>query len=104
MMRGLFAEDYARQLEWVAEASVPGRYSPPETLKARSTFWSADDVDIPPSMSVAVPTPRFAREANEANEANEADGPRASRKRPWVWMAMAVVIVGLAVAGVLALR
>jgi serine/threonine protein kinase len=89
-MRELFAEDRKRQLEWVSEASVPGRRDPPPMLNAPSKFWSAHDVDISPSISIAVPTPHLARAPV---------GPRASgtRRKRWTWMAIALAVVGVGV-------
>jgi serine/threonine protein kinase len=43
VMRELFAEDRARQVAWVAEASQPGATRQLEPLRRPSTFWSADD-------------------------------------------------------------
>jgi serine/threonine-protein kinase len=96
MMQGLFAEHRARELEWVSEASFPGqrRLAPP--LRAPSRFWSTDDVDIPPSRSLAV----------RSLLASEHVAPTTGAARPkrWIWTAIALAIVGLAIVAVLSVR
>jgi serine/threonine protein kinase len=66
VMRELFAEDRARQVAWVAEASAPeSSTSLIEPLKPPSTFWVRDDATLasarapsnPPPALPSAPTP-----------------------------------------------
>jgi eukaryotic-like serine/threonine-protein kinase len=67
VMRELFAEDHARQVSWVAEASgptPPGRLGEP--LKPPSTFWEPQQVAaIPPARPLAASSPNTGVESRE---------------------------------------
>jgi serine/threonine protein kinase len=90
VMRELFAEDQARQVSWVAEASGPepaGRIGPP--LKSPSTFWAGEDGPaLVPPRPLAPSTPNAAFESLRPPRAR---APR--RKLQYAAMAMAVALL-----------
>jgi serine/threonine-protein kinase len=92
VMRELFAEDRARQLAWIAEASAAGGPRMLAPLKSRSTFWAAGE-DPPPSVAsspAAPPPPGLApRAVSPTSSGNEQD----STARRLVPIVLAILIV-----------
>jgi serine/threonine protein kinase len=90
VMRELFAEDQARQVSWVAEASGPepaGRIGPP--LKSPSTFWAGEDAPaLVPPRPLAPSTPNAAFESLRPPRA-----PAPRRKLQYAAIAMAVALL-----------
>jgi len=92
VMRELFAEDQARQISWVAEASgpEPTRGTAPP-LKSPSTFWFAEDAPaIVPARPLAPSTPT---EAFESSSPPLVRGPSRNRKLQYAAIAVAVLAI-----------
>ena len=83
VMRELFADERARQLAWIAEASAPGGRRVAQPLKSRSTFWTGED--IPPSdgrsRPLSGPRPRGSPPEHPARRSLDDPPPRPDRAR-----------------------
>jgi serine/threonine protein kinase len=100
VMRELFAEDRARQLAWIGEASLPGprRDTPP--LKPRSTFYGEDP---PASVAPQVPPPGLALGFVRPSHARAPHADSTTRRLVPIVLVIAVV-VALVVIVALAIR
>ncbi len=106
VMRELFAEDRARQLAWIAEASRPeGEGVPLAPLKSKSTFWAAGE-DVPPSgaQTVTPPPPGFAPAAVPPSRMGPARAGDSTLHRLVPIVLTIVVVVAIVVVAALAWR
>ena len=89
VMRELFAEDQARQVAWVAEASGPEPSRRiDEPLKPPSTFWVGDEAPL-----AGTEGPRAPRPPGAELESHGAPLPVRSRKLQYAAIALALAVV-----------